>query len=482
MKVLFIQNLGINESLALTDLSAFLKSKGHACDLLIEKNEKNLYNSIRKFSPDIFIIPWDIGALSWVLKITYKIKDNFTKPIVFCGTYPSFYPSNAINCPCVEIICIGETEYALLELIEKLEKKEDVSKIKNLWIKKEGKIYKNELRTLIADLNTIPLPDRGIYFKYRYLKEFGLKRFTSGRGCSNSCSFCYNPLLRQRYEGKGSYVRRKSVARIIQEIEDVRKQSKLTSVHFSDDIFISDKDWIREFSREYKQKINLPFTCNASAELIDEDVIDLLKSAHCSGIAIGTETGNENLRNFILNKKITNHQIIEAGRLVKKYKLFLTTFNMVALPEETIENAFETVKLNAKINADHARLSFAFPLPETKLAEYGLKNGFFDKAHIERLLDNTIFPNNAILNSKYKKQFENLFYLFHFGVKFPLLIPLIKKILSLRLVKIFSLLNLLINNYYEKKFFNITLYSGIKYILCAGNYKNRTKVFNNYMP
>ena len=481
MRILFIQDLGINESLALTELSAFLKSKGHICDLLIEKNERNLWESIRKFTPDIFIIPWDIGALSWILKIADKIKKNFAKPIVFCGTYPSFYSHVAIDCPGVEIICIGESEYAILELVERLEKKEDISDIKNLWVKRDGKIYRNELRTFIADLDTLPLPDRGVYYKYRYLKEFSLKRFISGRGCNNSCSFCYNPLLRLRYVGKGNYVRRKSITRIIQEIEDVQKQSILRSVHFSDDIFISNKDWLREFSREYK-KINLPFTCNASAELINEEVIELLKTAHCTGIAMGIETGNENLRNLILNKKITNRQIIEAARLIKKFGLFLATFNMIALPGEVIKDVFDTVQLNNKIKVDQVRLSFAFPLPGTELAEYGLKKGFFDKGHIERLLDNTIFPKNAILKSKYKNQFESLFYLFRFGVKFPVSIPFIKMIITLPPIKILSSLNSLVNFYYERIFFNITWYSGIKYILHAGNLEKRTKVFNNYLP
>ena len=482
MKILFIQNLGINESLALADLSAFLKSKGHSCDLLIEKNERNLYDSIRKFSPDIFVIPWDIGTLSWVLKISAKIKKVFTKPIVYCGTYPSFYPHIAINYPGVEIICIGETEYAILDLAERLENGKDISDTKNLWVKKDGKLYDNEIRPFIADLDMLPLPDRDIYFKYRYLRDFTLKRFVSGRGCANSCSFCYNPLLRARFAGKGSYVRKKSVYRVIQEIEDVREKAVVKSIHFSDDIFINDKVWLRKFSHEYKEKINLPFTCNASVELVDEETVELLKTAHCTGVAIGIETGNESLRNLILNKKITNHQIIEAARLIKKHGLFLATFNMMALPGEDINDAFETLSLNIKIKTDNARICFAFPLPGTELAEYGLKKGFFDKGRIERLLDNTICPKDVMLNSKYKNQFENLFYFFRLGVKFPVLIPLVKKLIKFPTLKMISFINSLINLFYERAFFNITWYSGIRYILHVGNPEKRTKVFNNYMP
>jgi len=483
MRIIFIQDLGINESLALADLSAFLKSKGHSCDLLIESEERNLLRSIREFCPDMFVIPCDIGALFWSLKIAALIKKNFYKPVVFCGTCPSFYPYVVINYPEVDIICIGETEYTILELLEKIENKEDTSNIRNLWVKKNGKIYKNDLRPLIEDLEELPLPDRELYFKYKYIRDFSLKRFTSGRGCVNSCSFCYNSIFREKYRGKGSYVRRKSISRIIQEIEDVQERSFLRSIHFSDDIFTYDKKWVLEFSQEYKKRINLPFTCNATADTIDEELIDSLKKANCTGIAMGLETGNEKLRKLVLNKNISNYQILKAGRLIKKYGLFLVTFNMIALPEETIENTFETMRINSDMKTDHIRLTFALPLPETKLAKMGLERNFFTKEEIWKLMNSTLYPDSPICKSNYRKQHENLFYLFRIGVKFPLLLPLIKFMIRMLLIKIFFILpNLILINYYEKRFFNITWYSGIKYFLRSGNLEERTKVFNNYMP
>jgi hypothetical protein len=77
MKILFVQDYGINESLALMDLSAFLKSKGHICDLMIENNERHLFKTIKGFMPDLFIIPCDIGAHHWALKTCDNLKRCF---------------------------------------------------------------------------------------------------------------------------------------------------------------------------------------------------------------------------------------------------------------------------------------------------------------------------------------------------------------------------------------------------------------------
>lgn len=481
MKILFVQDYGINESLALMDLSAFLKSKGHICDLMIENNERHLFKTIKGFMPDLFIIPCDIGAHHWALKTCDNLKRCFGKLVIFCGTYPSFYPQ-IVGVSNVDVVCVGESEYALSELLKAIETKGDITGIQNLWVKENGRIYKNTLRPLIANLDELPLPDREIYYKYRYIKELSLKRFTSGRGCPNSCSYCYNSKYRESYKDKGEYVRRKSISRMLQEIQDAQEKSNVKSLHFSDDIFTHNKKWVLEFCQEYKRKINLPFTCNATADSLDEQLIKALKEAHCSGIAMGIETGNEKIRSFILNKQITNQQIIQAGYLIKKYGLYLVTFNMIALPGETIEEAFQTVEINTKIRPNHVRLTFTFPLPETKLSRYAIEKRFIEEDYVEKLSN---FPPSTplpVFKSDYKNQFKNLFFLFHFGVKFPSLFPLIKILIKFPFFKLYILLNFIRDCYCEKKFFNISLYSGIRYFLCAGNIRKRTKVFNNYMP
>ena len=482
MKIQFLQNLGINESLALADLSAYLKSKGHICDLLIESDEKLYISKIEDFSADLFVVPWDIGTKNWIIKTARIIHSISNSPAVFCGTYPSFYPDRAIGTEGIEMICIGETEYALHEFTECLDRSETLEGVRNIWLKRSGSVIKNELRPLIEDLDSIPLPDRNLYFKYRYIRDMSFKRFTSGRGCMNSCRFCYNPLFRSKYSGKGTYVRRKSVDRIIEEILAVSKIAALKTIHFSDDIFTIDKAWLADFGSRYRDRVNIPFTCNATADSIDEECVRILAESNCSGIALGIESGNQDYRNFILNKRITNEQIEASAAMIKEKGIFLTTFNMLALPGETPEGAFETIQLNARIKTDHIRLSFASPLPGTQLAEYGIEKGYFKREDIEDLLDNTIYPDSAVLDTDTQTAFNNIFILFRFAVVMPFLIPLIRRIYRSRFIRPISFFNNMLNALGEKRFFRITWGSGIRYMFNAGSLRRRTKVYNNFMP
>lgn len=478
MKVLFIQDNLINESPALCDLSAVLKDAGYSCNLLIEKEEKDLFSSILEYSPDIFVIPCDVGANLWCENLAKKLKKTFKQKIIFCGTYPSFNPEIIEN-PNIDIVCIGEVEYAILELLNNLKENKEIKNIRNLWIKENGKIYKNDVRPLIEDLDLLPFPDRELYFKkYKTLTYFPLKKFTTGRGCPNNCSFCFNRNFKEIYQDKGTYVRRKSPQRVVEEIKRVVKKYLTKSIHFSDDLFTDNKLWVLEFCNIYKNNFKIPFTCNTTVDTVDEEMIKAMKDANCSGIAIGVETGNEKTRLSILNKPYTTQQIIDVAKLIKKHNIYLTTFNMIGLPGEDITSAFETIKFNCKIKADNPRVNLSFAIPKTKLTEDAIKDGFLDKNFAYQV---NLAISKPIFKTKYKREFENLYYLFEIAVKFEFLEKLIKLLIKLPLTKLYKIL-IILRLWREKKFFKIPITSAIKFYLKVGNPLKRTKNFNNFIP
>jgi radical SAM superfamily enzyme YgiQ (UPF0313 family) len=478
MKVLFIQDNLINESPAIWDISGLLKSREIEVELFIENQEKNFWEKISKYSPDIFIIPADIGGEKWAEEMLKKIKKFFKKQVVLCGTYPTFVPE-IIEKKEVEIIVRGEADFALLELLENLKERKDITSIRNLSIKKNGKIFKNPLRPLIENLDILPLPDRSIYFKYKFLREFPLKKITSGRGCPNSCSFCYNRNFKEMYRESKVYVRRKSVERTLKEIEElVKNYSPVNSLHFSDDLFTDNKEWVIEFCKKYRDFYKIPFTCNTTVDRVDEEMVYYLKSANCSGIAVGIETGNENLRTKLLNKPYTTKQIIEVAKLIKKYKITLTTFNMICLPSETIEEAFQTVSLNREIRADNPRVNIAFAIPKTNFTEEAIKKGYLSENFNTRIDLNISKP---VFRTKYYLQFENLYYLFWLATKSKFWEKVVRFLINLKLTKLYKIF-ILFRFLEEKKFFKIGFISAIKLYLNCGNPLKRTKNFNNFIP
>ena len=118
-----------------------------------------LQQKIEHFKPELLCFSIYSNDLDLANQIAPVIKRKYKDiPIAVGGVQPTVDPVGTIGLDWVDMICIGKGEEAIVELADKLSKGGDISDIKNLWIKRSGKITKNGLRDFI-DLNNVPPPD-----------------------------------------------------------------------------------------------------------------------------------------------------------------------------------------------------------------------------------------------------------------------------------------------------------------------------------
>ena len=450
-------------------ISAILKKHGFSCDLLLASEEKNLKKTVLKRKPLVLGFIAITGEHHWVLDIAKKAKKEGLLTLLG-GPHPTYYPE-VIKEEGVDMIVRGEGEEAILELLTALKNKKDYTKIQNLWVKKNGQIYQNEMRPLIHNLDDLPDFDREIYYdKYDFLRKVSVKQFLTSRGCPYSCTFCANNLLRKTYLGKGKYLRRRSPQKVIEEILNVRKKYGLRAISFTDDNFVSDKMWLSEFLPLYKKEINLPFMCNVTANLVTDQLISNLKKAGCYGVSMGVESGNEKLRFEVLKKYITNEQILNAGKIIKKYELVLKTYNILCLPGESLENAFETVLLNAAIKPDHTSCSLLQPYPKYEIAEEAIKKGYLSENFGVDDIADSIYRTSPI-QCAHKKELENLQTFFFLCVKFPKLIPLVRRLIKLPSNGFYRLLAQAFYGFYMSRVHRLTFSDMMRYALHVDAFK-----------
>lgn len=424
-KIVFIQRLWY-EYPGIESLAAVLKKGGHDVRVIIEENPRKIARRLAKEEIAAFSVM--TGMHRWALKAASAIKDEAGSLTLFGGPHPTFFPE-FINEEAVDIICRGEGEYAMLDLADAIDKKSDLTSIPNLWVKKDKKIYKNALRPLVCDLGSIPFPDRAVYYEpYPSLKLNKHKIFMAARGCPFDCAFCFNEKLKKMYEGLGSYVRFRSPDNIIDEIRSVRKLYPLTTVFFNDDIMVFNNKWLHQFLPLYRKEIGLPFYASTRADMLNEDIVGLLKAAGCECVSFAIESGNESLRNNVLGKTITNKQIVDAAALLKKYGIKFATYNIVGIPGETVENAMETVDINIAIKTDYPRCSFLTPYPGTRIAEFAEKGGYLEKP-----IDSIpafAQQNSSIIKMKDKNEIINIHSFFQTMVLAPGLKPVIRRLIK----------------------------------------------------
>lgn len=419
MRVLFIQNNGIQESIGVANLSGILKANGHQTDLLLVSHTADLLSSIRAYDPHLIALSGLTGVHQALVKLALNIKRHFNVPVIMGGPHPTYSP-DVIENPGIDIICRGEGELAMLELADKLEKGEECTKIRNLFVKtRNGVVHKNEIRPAVP-LDELPLPDRELYYKYKFLADVPMKRFISSMGCPYPCTFCHEPVIRKLYRDStgGDYLRRKSVQRIIMEIKYIKERYPLRHVHFSDDLFFvrNSYKWLEEFCDVYVRDIGLPWNCNIRYDSVNEHAANLLKKGNCYGVAVGLESGNEHLREVVMKKRSKNEHIIDGARLLREGGIKVLTTNIIGLPGETTDNAFETIELNMKLKSDYTRATTFLLFPGLPIVDYARRNGFVDPGFdINRHIAESMEIN---LKTPYAKEFRNIAALFWLMVKF----------------------------------------------------------------
>jgi len=335
MKVLFVHPE--SECLGIEYLSAVLKQAGHKTDLVFDPMlfmdqlfrikilhkvfdyKKIIIKEIIKKKPEAVCFSVVSSNYRWACKTAKEIKKKLNVPIIFGGIHPTSVPEVVIKNDYVDYVVVGEGEYALLNLVNVIESGNPTHKINNVWSKHRRMVIKNSPRELISNLDTIPFPDKEI-FKGIIPRFFDMYTTITSRGCPHSCSYCNNSFMKKFYQGKGKYLRRRSVDNVIEELSQA-KATGFNKVIFHDETFNHDTVWLREFSKKYKKEINLPFFCWISPTNINKEVVRLLKSAGCRSVEMGVQTHNKEIAKKTLKRYCSRSETENAIRLLKEENL-----------------------------------------------------------------------------------------------------------------------------------------------------------------
>ncbi len=384
MKVQFIfPNIGcpIGFSIGVAILSAELKTAGHDTSC-IHINDylgysfdlERIRKDVEEYGPDLIAFSFGTNHLIEVKSIASHLKKYFQTPIIFGGIHTTLNTEDIISLDYVDMACVGEGDGVLVKLIDKMEKGEDYTSIHNLWVKKDGKIYKNKIRPL-TDLTDVAIMDTEI-FDFQKIIDLrnGWANVVSGRGCPFMCSYCHNNGVVKLYKNDLNttykdlnYTRRRGVDNMISELKMLKEKYSIKAFSFNDDVFTINKPWVMEFLKRYKDEIGLPFVCNTSAAFMDDDIAGALAEAHCDLVRFGVESGSESVRKEILGRKMPDSVVFKALKAVRKTNTRTFTYNMMAIPSEKEEDMLSTLRLNAKLMPDGLRVSLAYPYPGTDL-------------------------------------------------------------------------------------------------------------------
>lgn len=396
MKMLFIYpDIGgnINFSPAIQILTACLKKAGNDVDL-IHIHEKHgvpvdhdvIFSKVMEINPDIIGVTTTTFQYDLSNEIAKNLKARGVKPLIILGGIHAIISPDDLGSSYFDAFSIGEAEKSLVELLRRLKTGGDIYSVKGFNFKKDGKIIQNGPPEVVSDLDELPPKD---YELINVQKILTLRNKWLGtafsRGCPYTCTFCMNHRLRETYKlsCSSSYYRCQSVDRAIGDILPIIEKYKdlIDVVDTDDDLLLSDKKWFFEFAKRFKKEIFEPYgikySLESRADLIDDEIVAKLKESGCELILIGFETGSEDLRNFLLGKKITDLQLINAFDLFNKYGLRSLAFAMIGIPGESVETINQSLKMLRRLKPTLIRQAIFEPFAGTPLFDYCKEHNMF---------------------------------------------------------------------------------------------------------
>ena len=381
----------------------------------------DLRNKVETFLPDLIAISILEPTFSQAFSLLDAIQD-YKIPVIAGGVFPTFAPERVLSHPAVKIVCRGEGEGALLELCETMRSGKDISGINNLWIKKESGIIKNKIRTVV-NLDECPLPDYDLFEFGRFFRPMAGKVYRAipietNRGCPYQCTYCNSPsqIKLYREHGAGNFFRKKSMARIKEELRHLIPLYDAEYVYFPSDTFLSMTSFEFDQFIDVYSEFQLPFWVQTRPETITKDKAIALKKIGCHRMSIGVEHGNAEFRKKVLKKNIPNRIIIEACDSIAEAGIPLTINNIIGFPGETRELIFDTINLNRRLKFDTSNAYAFSPFHGTPLHEACLKDGLISE---ERTVKNLTIDAVLDMPQLPRKEIEGLRRTFALYAKMP---------------------------------------------------------------
>lgn len=331
-------------------------------------SKKEQLEFIESYQPDYIGIYVNLMTKVNVLEIITTVKKHPALkniPIILGGPEVRNHVNAFLNHG-ADIIVLGEGEITFYEVITSLQQKNDLFQVAGISYKLNNEIFTTQPREKIKDLDVLGFPNRKKVNLQLYLdawkKHHGKNAISIStmRGCPYTCKWCSRAVYGLSY-------RRRSPAKVVEEMLHIQNTYQPDSLWFVDDVFTVSHKWMEEFADLVEQhNVQLPFECITRADRLNEHVLALLQRSGCFRVWIGAESGSQKIIDA-MDRRVDVEQVREMIRLAKKYNIETGTFIMLGYPGEDEKDIEETIHHLKSSNPDYFTITVAYPIKGTEL-------------------------------------------------------------------------------------------------------------------
>jgi len=405
MKVLFLYPLwtgetkGISKYFAKTSggtyipynlalLAAITEKAGHEAKIIDGELEKISLEEIVKrsmdYNPDVVVLTGMTPFYNIAVECATMLKAKKSNAsICVGGPHTTIMEEKAFNKE-FDFGFVGDGEESWVKFLDAKENKIDFSNVPGLMYRENGIVKKVKRAHATKDLDQYPMAAYHLLrmgdYKIGTLK--GRLPFTSimtFRGCPWKCIFCASDAL------DTTRILKRSIKSVVDEMQHIVEKYNVRHFMVLDDVLTLVRKRTVEFCNEIiNRKLNITFEGSTRANLLDEELVALMKKAGLTRLSFGLETVDEDMRKT-MNKKVPLEAYTQSNALLNKYNVEALNSVMLGLPGETEANVWKTLNFLSKSKeVKQANFAIATPYPGTKFHEMASKG----EGGMELLSDN----------------------------------------------------------------------------------------------
>ena len=320
------------------------------------------------------------------------------------GTHVTAIPRETLRpYPALDMVLVGEPDLSIRDLMDHLEGKigerppeivklfekhdptyhpaingegeVDLTGIRGLAWRENGKISVNLPRSFIHDLDDLPIPMHELLPIDKYRMPLIRGPFTfivTSRGCPAGCTYCIKHVSYQYT------ARLRSPEKIMEELWHL-KELGLNNIHMYADLFTVNRDQVMGLCRQMiEDQIGIKWTCNSRVDYVDEEMLHTMRKAGNWLISWGIESGNEQILRHA-HKGAYPDKARRALQWAREAGIKNWGYFIIGLPGETEETIRQTIEFSKELPLDIALFHVAAPYPGTPFFFEVVENNWFRK-------------------------------------------------------------------------------------------------------
>ncbi len=311
---------------------------------------------------------YEAGCMHQLAKL---IKAKLGAVVVCGGPHPSVAAADVLADSAVDFVVRGEGEVTFAEVLDGVASgRSDWSECAGISWRRGGEIVHNPDRPPPAELDKLPFPawDLIDHAKYHTVPRGGViyahKEFAtmfSSRACPWRCTYCHNSY--------GKTFRERSAEHVLAEIDMLVNQYGVKELVFMDDIFNFRPERAKKIARgiiDRGYKLALTFPNGFRGDILDEELVDLLKKAGMYRCMVAVESAVPRIQK-VMKKNLKIDKVQRIVDYIAKKGVMVHGAFMLGFPSETEQEMQATIDWAASSSFHTAAFFRVIPFKGTEL-------------------------------------------------------------------------------------------------------------------